>query len=250
MSDASVAVIIATTSRDSLRRAVQSVVDQTHKNTVAVVVIDGPDFALDGLEILSEYSRNPRVQWVTLPQNTGSGGYVCHRIYGAIPYLVNQDYVCFLDDDNWLDPEHVAHCVEACEVNALDWCFTLREIWDDDRHICTDLCESVGMWPTWHIPGTKHIDTNCYFFRRGVAVGLSMHWHKSRFENGKLQESPDTTICQILHDEEPKFAMVPIASVNYQLGSSPISPPAEFFLKGNPKFLERHGGTLPFTVVK
>ena len=246
MSDASVAVIIATTSRDSLRRAVQSVVDQTHQNTVAVVVIDGPDFALDGMDILSEYSRNPRVQWVTLPQNTGSGGYVCHRIYGAMPYLVNQDYVCFLDDDNWLDPDHVAHCVEACEVNALDWCCVLRKIWDDDVHVATDLCESLGVFPAWHT-NKVHVDTNCYFFRRGVAVGMSMHWHRRRVGDG---DCADTAVAQVLVEEEPKFALIPIPSVNYSANSTAISPRPEFFLRGNAEFLKRHGGTLPFTVAR
>lgn len=247
-------VIIATTGRESLARAIQSLYDQTCERgpggLQCLVVVDGPEFNQNARAVYHDAISKRDADWidlVTLPQNTGKNGFVCHRIYGAMPLLVNQDYIFYLDDDNWYDPDHVKNCIKACEENQLDWCFAMRNVYKDGEFLCRDECESVGLWPVWYSSDFAHIDTNCYCLKRDVAIGLAPHWHKSRFdEAGNVQPSVDTEICNILKRRHPKFAMVPRFTVNYELGSWELSPKPEFFLDGNLRFAEQHGGTLPW----
>lgn len=244
-------VIIATIGKATLRRAVESVLNQTHDDVRCLVVVDGPEFAEEATGIVAaveyETAMRGRIDILELPQNTGKNGFVCHRIYGAMPLLVNQDYIFYLDDDNWYDPDHVKNCIKACEENALDWCFAMRNVYKDGEFLCRDECESVGLWPVWYSPDFAHIDTNCYCLKREIAIGLAPHWHKSRFDAaGNVQPSVDTEICNILKRRHTKFAMVPRFTVNYELGSWELSPKPEFFLDGNLKFAEQHGGILPW----
>lgn len=248
MTTPSAIVIIATIGKDTLSRAVESVANQTYKNLRCLVVADGPQFQ-DDAERLAWHVNSPDVDVdvMTLPQNTGANGYVCHRIYGAMPMLVNQDYIFYLDDDNWFDPDHVQNCISACETNQLDWCYAMRNVYHNGEFLCRDECESVGMWPVWYNPNHSHIDTNCYCIRREVAVRMAPHWHESRYDkDGKVQASVDTKICEIMKRKHPKFAMVPKFTVNYELGSWELSPRPEFFTDGNIKFAERFGGRLPW----
>lgn len=249
MSD-SVCVIIATIGKPTLRRAVESVLNQTYKDVRCFVVVDGEEYYQAATDAVNEgdfsWGDAKRCDVLTLPQNTGANGYVCHRIYAAMPFLVNQDWICYLDDDNWLEPEHIQNCVEACNSGPLDWCFTMRNIWHEGKFLCVDECESVGLWPTWHDPRAHHIDTNCYFFRREVACGLPMFWNRPQSTGNQIHESPDTTICNVLRNEEAKYAMIAKPTVNYTLGSRDISPKPEFFLQGNVEFRKRYDGKLPW----
>lgn len=250
MSDQTAAVIIPTTGRPTLRRAVQSVIDQTHPHVMAIVVVDGPQFGPDVLKAMEGVIPNPRVQIMPLPQNTGAGGYQGHRIYGSVPQLLNQDWILYLDDDNWYEPEHVAECVAACAENDLDWCGSLRNVFDaEGKFLCVDECESLVQWPTWFNRNMHHCDTSCYCLSREVAVQLSQHWHRPHLPNDvdpAKAVSPDAAICMVLRQDAPRFALVAKPTVNYTLGSREITPSAGFFLKGNEITRKRFGGRLPW----
>lgn len=242
----SAAVVVATVGKASLRRTIDAILGQSHAECTAVVVIDGPAFVGDAMKALEPFRGSGRVEVVALPQNTGANGYVCHRIYGAIPLLVNQDFVFYCDDDNWYEPGHVQACVAACETHGLHWCCALRNIYSDGKFLCRDECESVGMWPVWSSKNVFHVDTNCYCIRREAAVELAPLWHRSRLKNGVVQRSADTAVCQYLRSHFPRHGLVPTYSVNYELGSWHLSPSPEFFLRGNAAFLEQLGGVLPW----
>lgn len=257
MSD-SVTVITATIGKPTLRRAVESVLNQTHKNVRHLVVVDGQEY-WDSARFNWEMweweedgcpfrTSNEKTRFMVLPYNTGANGYRCFRIYGAMPFLINTDWVAFLDDDNWFEPDHIANCIEACKNGPLDWCFTLRNIWHEGKLICPDHCESVGLWSAWHAPGQRHIDTNCFFMRREMAVAVGPHWHRSRFDNnGNVQVSADTVVANVLMNDEPRHALIAKPTVNYELGSWELSVKPEFFLRGNEEFLKQHGGKLPWS---
>lgn len=249
MTTNSAVVIVATIGKPTLRRTIESILRQTHKDTTCVVVADGWRCMPEAMRSLGELmvERDQRLQFVTLPQNTGANGYVCHRIYGAMPMLVNQDFIFYCDDDNWFDPDHVSNCVRACVENNLDWSYSLRNVYHNGEFLCRDECESLGLWPVWYDPDTKHIDTNCYCFRRELAVSLAPRWHKSRLgPNKEVMPSADTILANVLTSNGSRFALVPNHTVNYELGSWELSPPPEFFLDGNRKFLQQHGGKLPW----
>lgn len=247
MGDSAV-VIIATIGKETLSRAVESVVNQTHRDTRCLVVADGSQFQAEAERLAWQVESNGMtVDVLTLPQNTGANGYRCFRIYGAMPMIVNEGYIFYLDDDNWYDPDHVRNCIKACEENGLEWCFAMRNIYQNGEFLCRDECESVGLWPVWYSPDFNHIDTNCYCLKRNVAVNMAKLWHSSRFDaNGNVQPSADTTLCNALRKSHPMHAMVPQFTVNYELGSWELSPKPEFFTNGNVKFVERHGGRLPW----
>ena len=92
MRSSTAAVIIPTTGRPTLRRAVQSVLNQTYPDVVAVVVVDGPQFGEGVLAAIDDMLPNPRIQILPLPQNTGANGYQGHRIYGSIPQFLYRDW--------------------------------------------------------------------------------------------------------------------------------------------------------------
>jgi len=239
-------VIIATVGKPTLPRAVDSILAQSHRDVTALVVIDGPEFRDAASRLLEPYRSEPRVQLLPLPQNTGANGFVCHRIYGAVPLLVNQSYVLYCDDDNWYEPSHVETCVKACDTMGWEWCFALRNIYDGGAFVCRDECESVGLWPVWYNSSLYHVDTNCYCLRRHVAVGLSSVWHRSRIVDGKVQPCADTQVCGVLRKTRRPFGLVSQFSVNYELGSTALTPKPAFFLQGNARFLEQHSGRLPW----
>lgn len=244
------AVIIPTTGRPTLRRAVESVLAQTHPNVVAVVVVDGPQFGPATLEALDGILPDPRIQLMPLPQNTGANGYQGHRVYGSVPQLLNQDWIFYLDDDNWFQPDHVAECVGSCVANGLSWCATLRNIYEPNgAFLCVDECESLAVVPTWFNPSMHHVDTSCFCLSREVAVQLSMHWHRPHLPfdvDPAKAVSPDAAICNVLRQDAPRFALIARATVNYTLGSRDITPKPEFFTTGNAVMRKRFGGKLPW----
>ena len=250
-SEAPTAVVItATVGKETLRRSVESVLNQSFANVCSLVVVDGPRFVAESQRAIGDLAGSDRVQVLALPQNTGSGGFVCHRIYGALPLLVNQDFVFYLDDDNWYDSGHVADLVELCVREDLQWAYGLRKILNEDGSLlCNDDCESLGRWPVWYNKNIHHVDTNCYCLRREVAIELASRWHRSRIVDQMVQPSADTEVCGYLLSRYDRCGVVGKHSVNYVLGSWGLSPKPEFFLHGNQVMCQRYGGSLPWRVV-
>lgn len=246
MNDSAI-VIVATVGKPTLTRTVQSVLDQTHDNVRCLVVVDGPQFEAQADIALSLIDHQGRVDTLYLPQNTGSNGFVCHRIYGSVPYLVNEEWIFFCDDDNWYEPDHVRNLVKACIENQASWGFSLRNIHCDGQFLCRDDCESLGYWPVWFDPNFAHIDTNCYCLNRQLAVKVAPRWHKSRrAPDGKILPSPDTELCNYLIKAAPNNVMVPEYSVNYELGSWDLTVKPGFFEDGNAAMMAKYDGKLPW----
>lgn len=241
-------VIIATVGNSTLVRAVQSVLSQDYEKVQCLVVVDGPEYECKALEVLGDLASHDSVDVLVLPQNTGKNGYVCHRIYAALPLLVNQEFILYLDDDNWFDINHISSLVELCEREGADWAYSFRSICDESgKLICLDECESLGVWPVWYNPSVHHVDTNCYCLRRRVAVAASREWHKSRYgDKGEVLPSADTLVCMWLLQNFPNVRPSCRFSVSYVLGSWGLSPKPEFFLKGNGVYRARYPEDLPW----
>src|SRR4051812_42596664 len=108
-----VCVITATTGHPRLARAIASVREQSYAMVEHLVVVDGPehDARVDG--ILEELEDRRGLKIIRLPHATGKGTWNGHRIYGAMPMIAMTDYVCWLDEDNWFDEEHVETVLAA-----------------------------------------------------------------------------------------------------------------------------------------
>lgn len=234
-------VIIPTTGHKFAINAAQSVVKQTLPTTT-YMIIDGHT-AKGNLMDVQAASPFRMVDYgssyyqCVIPQNVGANGFYGHRIYAAFTHLVNTDYVLYLDQDCWFEPNHVESCISTIEQHGLDWCYSLRRICDESgSYICDDNCESLGRVPTYH--GLHHIDTNCYCIKTEVATKIASAWH-----GGWGQ---DRVFFQTLNQYFPKYGSTGRHTVNYRLAGNPGSVTKEFFENGNKIMNERYKGEFPW----
>ena len=174
----SVVVITPTIGSPFVLDAIHSVQEQTYSNITHLIVIDGKGYEKDFDEQKSKILAN-NVVYAYLPFNTGGGGFYSHRVYSAWPHLVNDDYVIFLDEDNWFAPDHVRTLVDKLEADNLDFSYSLRKIHKEDgTYLTDDNCESLGRWPVMgHSEGRHLIDTSSYCFRRDWLIKYCHLWH-------------------------------------------------------------------------
>lgn len=236
MTARSVAIITGTVGSMTLADTITSV----NAQTVPVehwVVVDGQHHE-HGVRRLIEKAPAPpphitRVVMV-LPENTGGSGYLCHRINAAVPWLVDTDYVCFLDDDNMIAPNHVQKLLEALEATPnATWAYAHRTIIDTGGEVvCKDNCESLGsMTHTVLGPDDRHIDTNCYMVSTELGRHISPLWNVKARQPGQMEA--DRQVCRILLRHEPIHAISPEYSVMYRVARRPDSVSKDFFLHGN-----------------
>lgn len=209
-----VSVITAAIGRPELQQCVESVAKQSYNQVEHIVVADGPARAKQVEKLLKPLSSRPHI--VTLPFVTGHSNYFSHRIYGAMPFFTNADWVVYLDEDNWIEVDHVSRLVALAKACHLQWAYALRNIvsWQG-KHICRDDCNSLGWWPSYD-GGYHHVDSNCFFIKRSIAVAFSHIWHRPAYDP-KL-ESPDRALCMQLLKEHPQVFTTGEYSVNYRIG--------------------------------
>ena len=100
-----ITVITPTTVTAQLADAVRSVDNQTYKNIQHLIVVDGVEHYENALDSIV---RSRYASVLTLPYNTGHSQYNGHRIYGAMTFIAEGEYLCFLNNDtevisrNWL----------------------------------------------------------------------------------------------------------------------------------------------------
>ena len=209
----SVVVITPTTGSDHLAKSIESVEGQSYSNVKHVIVIDGKERVAPASAILNRYNN---VQVISLPETTGDKGFQGHRIYSSIPTLLNSDYICFLDEDNWYEPNHVESLVELIENHGLDWAYSLRRIVrKDGNYVCNDDCNSLGRWPSYD-GGYHHIDTSCYMLRRSVAMATADAWNRSDLDG---TGAADRVMCKVLMSRFSFFHTTGKYTANYRLAS-------------------------------
>lgn len=177
-----VTVITPTIGSPKLWDAIESVKAQTYA-CKHLIVLDGPDVKADRLPWPHDGYENCHI--VKTPENTGKtgGNFYGHRIYAAYPHLINSDYILFLDEDNWYEPNHVETLVKTIEAKNLDFAYSLRQIYDNGRHFrCNDNCESLGKWEIFNSRQSPHgkqylIDTSSFCFTRKFIQQTCHLWH-------------------------------------------------------------------------
>jgi glycosyltransferase involved in cell wall biosynthesis len=235
----SATVIIPTTGSPEVIEAIKSVLDQTY-DTKCYVVCDGPEFSYTVKNMLRWVEKHPnyhRVKLCNLPINVGANGFYGHRVYAAFTHLVDTEYVLYLDQDNWLKPNHVESCINTIKSKNLDWCYSLRDIYKKDGTlICHDDCESLGKWQTYH--GVNHVDTNSYCLKTEIGVKLASVWHGGWGQDRVFL----ATIAQHFN----KFDCTGEYTVNYRVDGGEGSVNAEFFINGNAVMNKKYNGEFPW----
>jgi|688.fasta_scaffold155207_2 glycosyltransferase involved in cell wall biosynthesis len=243
-----VSIITATIGKQQLAQCIESVRAQTYKNVEHIIVVDGKDNWQKTEPILyaCEFpSNNTNEHIVLLPFATGKDRFNGHRIYGASTFLASGDFFIWLDDDNFIDPNHVESLVETVEKNKLDWAYSLRKIVDDKgNYICLDDCENLGKWKS--ILNDNFVDVNCFFIKRELAIQLAPIWYRKAREPNVMEVDRALTAILMHNSDKLKFDTNNEYTVNYRVGSTDISVRKEFFLQGNDAMLNRYDGKLPW----
>ena len=187
-----VAVVTSTIGRPELALAIKSVQNQTYP-CKHYIFIDGNMFWNKAKSILAQF---PNVVPIYLPMNTGKNRILNGAINAAAAFLVEEDIICYLDDDNQLREDHVESLVNVIEQGA-DFAYSLRSFYDSNHQfICHDDFESLGNWTkeihffsdikinniqqSIHLifnTNGEHIDTNCYAVPREIAQKVAHSWY-------------------------------------------------------------------------
>lgn len=187
-----VAVVTSTIGRPELALAIKSVQNQTYP-CKHYVFVDGNIFWDKAKSILEQF---PDVIPIYLPMNTGKNGILNGAINAAAAFLVEEDIICYLDDDNQLREDHVESLVKVIEQGA-DFAYSLRAFYDlNHQFICNDDFDSLGNWTRkenitidvileniqkkvsfTNTTNKNHIDTNCYAVPREIAQKVAHSWY-------------------------------------------------------------------------
>jgi|688.fasta_scaffold00332_22 hypothetical protein len=238
----SVTVITPTTGAPELVDALISVENQDYDGPIDhLVVVDGQEFLPKVIEMVERSGTNPTV--MVLPYNTGANGWNGHRVYSAVPALVNSEYIAFLDQDNWYEVNHISSLAAKLDNNEnLELAFSLRSIYEKDRtYVTDDNCESLGLWPIWNSGGTGFlIDTSCFFFRTAFIRRTGRKWLHPYNADAVYSMSLKTAFSG-------KYETTGLYTLGYRLGGGPKSVKKEFFLIGNIYYMDMYpGGNYPW----
>lgn len=235
-----VLVITPTTGSMDVADAARSVINQTIK-VDHLLVCDGDKFKDQVQHIVDKVIEHPNVTACYLPYNTGGGGFYGHRVMAAFSHLVNHDYVLFLDQDNWYEPDHVETLVSEIKKFNLDWAHSLRKIYNKEKqYLCDDNCESLGRWPVWVNEQAHLIDSSSYCFKTSFLRNVGHIW-----DHGWGADRRFYTILKD-HFKHQNYTCTGKHSLCYRLGGNEGSVQGEFFVEGNRKTLEKYNGKLPW----
>lgn len=142
---------------DVLTRCIDSVNAQTHPCT-HIMIADG--YAEERLPGLAG-------QHIVLP--------VAHGDYGDTPRLIGTltayqqgfDAICWLDADNWYEPDHVERLVKIAEQDVVSVVTTTRKLRRTNGSLLGVCTESDGV---------NFCDTNCYLITRDAIPVIAPTW--------------------------------------------------------------------------
>ncbi len=180
--------------RAQLLRCRDSVAAQSHPVT-HIWVSDGiPDAYL-----MSQYPDNH----ISLPK--------AHADYGDTPRLIGTlsayqqgfDAVCWLDADNWLEPDHVEQLVRIADREVASVVTATRNLMRRDGSLLAVCGESDGV---------HFSDTNCYLVMRDAIPEMAMMWG---FKPQYMGVVGDRFVWQHVLDKDLRRSHCAKPTVNY-----------------------------------
>jgi hypothetical protein len=224
------AVITPTIGSDYLKQCIQSLEKQ---NCIHHLFVDGNQYIEKVHNIVGPIiHKNLRIHYIQDNIGKAGGNWYGHRIYAAASFLVNQDVICYMDEENWANSYYIQGFERA--LHNHQWAYTLRTIYSKEgEEVCPDNCESLGKWPVYGLGDRYHIDTSCFAIPRTVAVQVGHSWYG--------QYAADRQFFANLKHHFPNFNCTKKHTVNYRLEGSETSVTKEFFEAGNKKIQEIYG---------
>ena len=102
---AMISVIVPTSNRpEKLKRALQSIQNQTYKEWIAIVVNDG------GVDVSEVTKMFDQVLYIELQKNQGNSAALNVGLRAS-----RSQYIAYLDDDDWYYPNHLRTLLDAIE---------------------------------------------------------------------------------------------------------------------------------------
>lgn len=237
-----VIVITATIGTKYLQNCIDSVQKQTYSNVSHLIVCDGNNYINDVCNIINNtVDKTKSIELMVIPWNSGANKYICHKIYASIPHLIHEPcYICFLDEDNYYEPEHIETLINTIKDNDCTWAYCLRNIVKPNgEFICRDLCESLGkLYRTWNsidgFPGYL-VDTSCYMVPVEILRQFSECWQRP----ARSHPEADRCFYENISKKYKRFECSMKFTLNYRVEGRSDSVKPDFFLMGN-GVLKRH----------
>lgn len=232
-----ISCITATTGRIELLRCIRSVYNQTYTNYQHLIIVDGEEHRTKVNGILNIFKNEggslDKINVVYLPYALKRYG---GPIYSIGPTISKGDYIINLDDDNWIEPNHIESLLEAVNYNYHEWAYCLRNITVNGTFICQDNCVSLGyLHPLWHIPTEYHIDTSCIFLPRKIALEMAHFW-SSNTENSYIN---DRIFYSNLKTKYSNYVCSMKHTVNYEVNTEIYD--VNYYLNGNKEMEKKYG---------
>jgi hypothetical protein len=217
-----VSVITSTIGRPELRRCVQSV-RENYSDARHFVYVNGPQFHENARETLELF---PDVTAFYLPEDTGSyfTGPSMAGVFAAAPFLTSADWILFLDDDNFFEPNHIESMLKLVKENDLQWGYSLRRFVDKrGTVVCDDDWCSLGHYP---IIGTNShlVDNSCYIVSRRLAQRMALAWTA-------VPIVADRCFLMALMESGTRYGCTGLSTVNYRLGTGTAPDDPEAYLR-------------------
>ena len=242
-----VSVITPTTGNPLFANCIKSVNEQTYENIQHLIFIDGltnADKAYNQLEDANVLGGG-KVDVIDLPYSIGKDRWNGHRMYGAANFIADGDFFIWLDEDNFLSPNHVESLVNLVQKEKLDWAYSFRNIVDTQHNfLCEDNCENLGVWKS--VLNDNFVDVNCFFIKKELSVQLAPIWYRKAREPNVPEV--DRVLSAVLFDVKNnlKYNTTKQYTLNYTAANSTVSVQPEFFIRGNNTMLEKYNGVLPW----
>lgn len=192
-----------------LRRALQSLIDQTHRNWAALVLEDSPDG--EG-ETVVRGLGDARITYRKNERQLGAAGNI-DRAFATGP-LLGGGFACVLEDDNWLKPACLEENLGALARSGCSFLMRDQSVWrgeeagesTGDTTLGQLYCE--GLYEPMRLRARL-------FFGLGIANG-ALFWRTDAASHLEVGPQVSDTVlqehCRTLQIEEPVwFAKEPLA---------------------------------------
>ncbi len=235
----STAIVTSTIGRNTLQKTMLSVAEQT-RNCVHYVIVNGKEYEDAAMEIIKDFPKCISIRnGISMGYSHDGRQLGASGNYAASCYLVKEDIVMYVDDDNWLEADHVDTMTALMHENELEWAYSLRKICDRNGvFLCEDNCESLGKWGAY-TGGYHLVDQNCLALRRAVGQLIAPAWMKSDF-------LADRIVTNTLMSNFRRYGTTGYSTVNYRLGGGGNKVTKHFFETGNQYYQELYKGQLPW----
>lgn len=189
---------------DLLRRALNSLVKQTHKNWKAIVMDDSPE--REGEPVVTEFKDN-RIVYQYNEANLGRAKNLNSAFYTKS--YVDGLYACVLEDDNYFFPDFIAENIKSVEAHQVNIVLRNQEIrLEKNGASLVTNTTTRGRWFEGGIYNPLQIQARL-FFCEGISNG-GLFWHTGRIQSNfqvssQIDNSWHQEVFRTLQIKEPIF---------------------------------------------